>query len=199
MTKPQPDWGAPPFHLTPARQFRSHSDWWTLRAQTEHGISAFLATQEEGVESVFLDTHVTLEQLPAIITARFEQALQVRRLEDQVAELAERVNRLEAAQTKPKEITIQTFAPEPYELLMPIRVALEEDASGMFLASFFDVNIATSGETEQDAFDNIKNLILDVYDSLSNEQRQSPGSSKPSTKRDADRTSWQLFIITVSG
>jgi predicted RNase H-like HicB family nuclease len=178
MTKPQPDWDTP-LQFKQVRRFSSHSGW-VSRETGEHGLSAFWEPLGEGGEPIFLDTHITLEQLPGIIATRLGQALQVRRLEEQIAELGERLGHLEATQVHAKEATIQTFAPEPYELRAPIRVTLEESDSGAFVASFFDANIEASGETEQEAFGNLKNLILDVFDSLANEK---PGKLGPEPMR----------------
>ena len=69
---------------------------------------------------------------------------------------------------------IQTFEPEPYELLRPITVSISEDGDG-YMATFYDANISTTGDTEQEAFENFKNLILDVFDSLEREPSERLG------------------------
>lgn len=88
-------------------------------------------------------------------------------LEDRIGDLSARIERgIEAKGTK--IVPIQTFAPEPYSLLKPMSVLIEDSEDG-YLASFFDANIGTSGETEQEAFENLKSLVLDMFDSLSRE------------------------------
>jgi predicted RNase H-like HicB family nuclease len=74
---------------------------------------------------------------------------------------------------------ITTFAPEPYEASPPALVVIQrsEDA---FVASFFDANIHASGDTEEEAFRNLKSLILDIFESLSGEP---PGRLGPEPKR----------------
>jgi predicted RNase H-like HicB family nuclease len=106
-----------------------------------------------------------IHQLSVIIANRLEQVLRLNRLEDQVAELSARVEHLTG---QVKTVCIHTFEPEPYEILRPVPIVVEPSGEE-FSASFFDANISTSGETEQEAFDNIKNLILDIYDSLTRE------------------------------
>ena len=64
---------------------------------------------------------------------------------------------------------ITTFGPEPYSAKPPIPVAIRRADDG-FLAGFFDANIHTSGETEQEAFDNLRSLILDYYEALEHEK-----------------------------
>lgn len=96
------------------------------------------------------------------------------RLTDQVAHLAERVARLETTAVAPKATTIHSFAPEPYKVLLPINVVIEP-AEGGFVATFYDANISASGETEHEAFENLKSLTLDIFDSLRREARERLG------------------------
>lgn len=94
----------------------------------------------------------------------------LQRLENRIADLGARIEHgIEARGTKSTKIVpVQTFAPEPYSLLKPMSVLIEDSEDG-YLASFFDANIGTSGETEQEAFENLKSLVLDIFDSLSRE------------------------------
>jgi predicted RNase H-like HicB family nuclease len=85
-------------------------------------------------------------------------------LEDRIVDLTARMERRADA----KIVPIQTFEPEPYSLLKPMSVLIEDSEDG-YLASFFDANIGTSGETEQEAFENLKSLVLDMFDSLNRE------------------------------
>lgn len=119
---------------------------------------------------------LAIHQLAAMISSRLEQALRFKLLEDQVAALSAKMDRLEG---QVKTVFIQTFAPEPYEVLRPLAVVIEPSGSE-FAASFFDANISTSGDTEQEAFENLKNLVLDIFDSLS---REEPGRLGPEPSR----------------
>ncbi|MGH9786980.1 MAG: hypothetical protein ACRD88_22650 [Terriglobia bacterium] len=74
---------------------------------------------------------------------------------------------------------ITTFAPEPYELRQPLLILVQREKEG-FTASFFDANIHASGDTEEEAFRNLKSLILDVFDSLRAEPLEKLG---PEPKR----------------
>jgi predicted RNase H-like HicB family nuclease len=94
----------------------------------------------------------------------------LKRLEDRIGDLSARIER----RADTKIVPIQTFAPEPYTLLRPISVLIEDSEDG-YLASFFDANIGTSGETEQEAFENLKSLVLDIFDSLSREASERLG------------------------
>lgn len=76
-------------------------------------------------------------------------------------------------------VFITTFAPEPYELRHPLLVILQREDQG-FIAGFFDANIHASGDNEEEAFRNLKSLILDVFDSL---RAESPENLGPEPKR----------------
>jgi hypothetical protein len=60
-------------------------------------------------------------------------------------------------------IPITTLAPEPYEILRDIPAVVEPAGDG-FIATFFDGNISTSGDTEVEAVANLQSLILDIFE-----------------------------------
>ena len=76
-------------------------------------------------------------------------------------------------------VPITTFAPEPYELRRPLVVLVQPEEEG-FTASHFDANLHASGDTEEEAFRNLKSLVLDVFDSLCAEPPEQLG---PEPKR----------------
>src|SRR5829696_4239264 len=88
---------------------------------------------------------------------QFDQALRLDHLEQAVRTLLER--------TVSVTLQISTFAPEPYEVLRPIPVLIRPEGDE-FAASFVEANVNASGETQQEAFESLKLLILDVFDSL---------------------------------
>lgn len=60
---------------------------------------------------------------------------------------------------------IEDFGPEPYEAVRRMEVAIRAEQSA-FVASFFPANVHASGDTDQEAFDNLRTLILDTVDLL---------------------------------
>lgn len=88
-----------------------------------------------------------------------------RRLLEQLGEIEARLARLEE-DVSPWTVRINSFAPEPYGLRKPIPVLLRQVGDEDYEASFLDAGISTSGDTPQEAFDNLKSLILDSLDSL---------------------------------
>ena len=71
-------------------------------------------------------------------------------------------------------IPITTMAPEPYKILQSIPVVVEP-AAHRFNATFFDANIGTSGDTQEEAFSNLRSLILDTFEYLANEAPEALG------------------------
>ena len=67
---------------------------------------------------------------------------------------------------------IASFEPERYLLRRPIPVHLQSSGD-QFIATFFDANITSSGDSEEEAFSNLKELILDTFDFF--------GDQEPST------------------
>jgi predicted RNase H-like HicB family nuclease len=84
------------------------------------------------------------------------------------------VNTIERIVTPPVKLCIETFTPEPYDVRRPIPILIRQIADG-YSASLFDANIHTEGETEQEAFDNIRSLLLDVLEVLSKQPEESLG------------------------
>ena len=60
------------------------------------------------------------------------------------------------------QLAISTFAPEPFEVVNPFNVVLQSDDGG-FVASFFEANISSAGETRHEAIENLKDLILMIF------------------------------------
>jgi predicted RNase H-like HicB family nuclease len=72
-----------------------------------------------------------------------------------------------------------TMPPGRYESLRDIPAALQPVDDG-FTATFFDANISTSGETEEEALSNLRSLIIDIFESLESEP---PDRLGPEPKR----------------
>lgn len=73
----------------------------------------------------------------------------------------------------PCQMEIHTFAPAPYKVRKPIPVLLRPH-NEEFMASFVDANVNASGETEQEAFEAVKTLMLDMLDQLAPQPRLGP-------------------------
>ncbi|MEK6804382.1 MAG: hypothetical protein AABZ34_17235 [Nitrospirota bacterium] len=85
-------------------------------------------------------------------------------------------------------IPISSFAPEPYATMIPLQILLTPSDDG-FMASFFDANIHSAGDTEEEAIENLKSLILDIFEMLTSSEPETLG---PSTRKQLARL--QSFI-----
>jgi hypothetical protein len=93
-----------------------------------------------------------------------EYATRLSALEETLRTLQDRLEELDEAEAV--TFHVETFAPEPYQVRRPIPVVVHGHHD-TFTASFMDANIHSAGDTQQEAYSNVKELILDVFDSLS--------------------------------
>ncbi len=73
---------------------------------------------------------------------------------------------------------IDSFSPEPYKLNSPLRIVVVQKINGMdvqCVASHHLSNIHASGDTVTEAIDNLKSLILDIFEILASEPEEKMG------------------------
>ena len=105
------------------------------------------------------------EGVSAVVSSSVSQAVL-----DEIRELkATLARRLQTA-----VIPITTLAPEPYQILRDISVVVEPADDG-FNATFFDANIGTAGDTQEEAVSNLRSLILDTFEYLASEPTETLG------------------------
>lgn len=63
------------------------------------------------------------------------------------------------------EVSITSLLPEPFKVIAPIKVVVQGTGDD-YTATFFDANIGSSGETQQEAVDNLKELLIMSFESL---------------------------------
>ncbi len=95
--------------------------------------------------------------------SRQTDVARLKKLEEQVAALTEKVKVLEIRISAVVPIT--TFAPEPFEPLKEIKAVVEE-SEDEFIASFHDANVSAGGSNRQEAYENLKDLLLSRFDYL---------------------------------
>ena len=72
--------------------------------------------------------------------------------------------------------TIASLGIPGYELRKMIPVTIRPDGNE-FIATFFDANISTGGDTQQEAVANLQSLIADFYDELATTPLEKLGPS----------------------
>lgn len=108
---------------------------------------------------------------------KWHEAARLEGLEREILLLKRRVADLD--KFAPLWIPVQTFAPEPYEVMKPFNVIVQRSGDE-FVASFLDANLNASGSTEEEAFSNLKDIITGVFDCLTehDEAKLGPGPLK---------------------
>lgn len=73
-------------------------------------------------------------------------------------------NRIEQIEERARSIIIpiQSLSPNQYEIIKPILAVVRED-EGAFVATFFDANINSSGETQNEAVEMLKDSIASSF------------------------------------
>jgi len=114
----------------------------------------------------------TTEDLPQFAdagTARREELARMKGMEEQVRNLTDKVRELAETCEKFKQfasgVSIQTFGEEPFELVKPILVSVQE-SDGEFIASFHEANVSVQADTRQQAIDELTEAILSEFDFL---------------------------------
>ena len=92
------------------------------------------------------------------------ESLRLDNLERKLEAAQLRIEQLESRRLS--HVRLQTFAPEPFEMLKEIEVAIEFNGDDDFLASFTDANVNASGCNEAEAIDNLKDNILSAFEYL---------------------------------
>lgn len=64
---------------------------------------------------------------------------------------------------------ISSLAPHPVELIKPIH-AVVRFTDGAYVASFMDANINGSGESELEAFEMLKEMIVDLFEFMTDNE-----------------------------
>ena len=104
-----------------------------------------------------------LADLSQELLSRWNALARIEALETEVLLLKERFLRFISA--APLEVQIETFAPDDYEVLRPLRTVVRFSGDN-YIATFFDANISASGDTPEDAVWNLKDVILETYEIL---------------------------------
>ncbi len=124
--------------------------------------------------SILIDTYIN-EAVP-----KWQEAVQLEALQNEIVDLKERCELLE--RLSPILVPIETFAPEPYEVIKPFHVVVRFQDSE-YIASFFDANLSASGDTQMEAIVNLKDIIIAIFDILTTENEEELGPSPLQQKK----------------
>jgi len=115
---------------------------------------------------------VALQRIAAEAEAKKQQYLRIARLEKEIEELKTSVKARQDSGSVVVPLT--SLAPDPFEVVGEVRIVVQPTEDG-FLASLFDAGISITGDTQEEAVANLRNLLVDVFDELEeDEQRLGP-------------------------
>jgi len=111
------------------------------------------------------------------ISQRVETDLKVAMLEKVILELRYTVGELMTQRTI--HVPVASLEPEPFVLKHPIIVVVQSD-DDQFVATLFDANMNAAGDTQVEAVDNLKEVIVSMYRRFAElgEHRLGPGPRK---------------------
>jgi hypothetical protein len=144
-TKPSPrSWGEPLLLACPPER-------WPVKAKSPRA---------QGQPTLALGWEKAIQDAVTELSATMKHARSSRmdRLEQRVANLEQSFHA--AVFTRLSSLGISG-----YTVQKPIPVTVRQDGDE-FVATFFDANISTGGDTEQEAVSNLQSLIADFYDDL---------------------------------
>jgi predicted RNase H-like HicB family nuclease len=104
-----------------------------------------------------------MEDYSTALARRWREVARLETLQKEVALLKDRCAELE--RLAPILVPIETFAPEPYEVVKPFHVVVRSQ-DDEYMASFFDANLSASGETREEAIANLKDIIAGTFEIL---------------------------------
>lgn len=148
--------------------FPSITDELDLTTVLERCESSFVIRSSKSAQKEAKHLVQAFVEYSAHVAEMVERRWQVTLIEKLLSELRARVARLEEHQTI--IVPVETFDPEPYDLVRPFSV-VAEPVDGEFIATFYDANLSASGDTTTEAVSNLKNVILSTFELLTTEKK----------------------------
>jgi predicted RNase H-like HicB family nuclease len=104
-----------------------------------------------------------VEQFARFAQTKRRQFQTIDSLMSNVRQLEKRIVELSA---QPFQVLITTLAPEPFDLKRDIPIIVAPNGED-FIATFFDAGISATGDTDEEAVFNLKDLIVQTFEALS--------------------------------
>ena len=157
--------------ICPALEHEYSDLWWeqphAVLVELARGRSRgrIVAISEEDIKNL-------IEDFTAVLLPRWEEAARLETLQREVALLKGRCAVLE--RLSPILVPIESFAPEPYEVVKPLHAVVRYQ-NEQYIASFFDANLSASGDTQVEAVLNLKDIIAGTFEILTTLQESELG------------------------
>jgi dCTP deaminase len=136
---------------------------------TEEEINQILGRGGPSLKDMHRDIIQLLETMKDAATLGKDMPRLVAQYDEAVVKMATVTGYLQGlSATRLGPVPLTSLDPGLYELERNIPVVLKPSDDG-FTATFFDANIGTSGDTEEEAVDNLRTLIIDTFKLLNSE------------------------------
>lgn len=128
---------------------------WGIAQSHKHPIKLEKSADFSGALEVVMPEF--LGALAKELSAKLYDITYLSRIDQEIRTIKERLAAVENSTSI--IVPIESFAPEPYEAIKPFHAVIELQ-EGEYIASFFDANINASGETPEEAVNNLKDIII---------------------------------------
>ncbi len=136
---------------------------------TEEEINQILGRGGPSLKDMHRDIVQLLETMKDAATLGKDMPRLVAQYDEAVGKMANVTSYLLGlSATRLGPVPLTSLDPGRYELARDIPVVLQPSDDG-FTATFFDANIGSSGDTEEEALDNLRSLIIDTFELLDSE------------------------------
>src|SRR5205809_4090094 len=139
-----------------------------------HGGSAFSQYGHAPMRSPLQSTrdwdalHRAMKGIAEQVAARASSLTRVTAIERDLESLRQQIECLRC--TNSVFLQLSTLAPDQLEVIKNIPVVLQP-VDDEFLATQFDAGISTTGDTQEEAVSNLKELIVDLFESLEEDEQ----------------------------
>jgi deoxycytidine triphosphate deaminase len=163
------------FHLLAEAPSKRHALSPGAQELTEEEINRILGRGGPSLKDLHRDIVQLQQTMKDAATLGRDMPGIVARCEDTMAKMANVTGYLQGlSATRLGPVALTNLDPEQYKLTRDIPVALQPSDDG-FIATFFDANIGSSGDTEEEAIDNLRTLIIDTFELLESTQSEKLG------------------------
>jgi len=148
-------------HISDESKHQTDDDWQVSNRCSHLTTPAWFVSKGNTYDSFFLRYIRDLEKEPEISNRSLHMLSDSRSFEKwwQVGDLK--------ADTKPtcKTVPVQSFYPEAIVIIKPFSVVVSWTGED-FVATFYDANLNASGDTDEEAFSNLKDVIVATFELL---------------------------------
>lgn len=108
------------------------------------------------------------------VSTGMHELIRIQTLESEFRTIKQRLKNLE--ENKFIIVAVDTLTPDPYIVEKPFHVVIKNEGDS-YIASFYDANINASGDTEEEALANLKDILVCLYNKLNSIREDKLGNA----------------------